>query len=54
MLLLPDGAGGGAVLVGAVGGALTLGVGCQAAQGPEVNNIFLLFADYFYMTLEQK
>ena len=31
----PDGAGGGAVLVGAASGALALGIGCQAAQGPE-------------------
>ena len=30
----PDGAGGGAVLVGAVGGTLALGIGCQAAQSP--------------------
>ena len=30
----PDGAGGGAVLVGAVGGTLALGVSRQAAQGP--------------------
>ena len=30
----PDGAGGGAVLVGAVGGTLALSIGREAAQGP--------------------
>ena len=57
VLLLPDGAGGGAVLVGTVGGALALGVGCQAAQSPKVIeefNIFIyIWTDYFDMNLEQ-